>query len=86
MEIRYSGVAREYMRQIRQMSEDEFHHLMGLIILLSADHWPDSREDELGYYGSEIWLPVYEDGDWEIVYRMEDGGEALRVIAVRKVF
>ena len=83
--IRYSSRAREVMQQLRELSEDDFHSLMGLIILLSTDPLPDSGEDELEYFGSEIWMPVYEDEDWKIAYRPEDGGEALRIIAVRKV-
>ena len=83
--IRYSSRVREVMQQLRELSEDEFHSLMGLIILLSTDPLPDSGEDELEYFGSGIWVPVYEGGDWKIAYRLEDGGEALRVIAVRKV-
>ena len=83
--IRYSSRAREVMQQLRELSEDDFHSLMGLIILLSTDPLPDSGEDEWEYFGNEIWMPVYEDGDWEIAYRPEDAGEALRVIAVRKV-
>ncbi len=83
--IRYSSVASKYVRQLRRMSENDFHSLMSVIVLLSADPLPDSGEDKLEYFGSGIWLPVYDDGDWKIAYRMEDNGEALRVIAALKV-
>ena len=83
MEIRYSSMAREYMRQLRQMSEDDFHSLMGLIILLSTSPLTDGYEKKLEYFGGVIWLPVYEDADWKIAYRSEDNREALRIIYIQ---
>lgn len=90
-QIHYSSMARVAMRQVRELSEDDFHSLRGLIILLSIDSIDllsddgVAEEDDLEYFGSGIWLYVYEDMDWLIVYRFENGREIMRVVAVRKV-
>lgn len=84
-QIRYSIMAREYMQRLRELSENDFHSLMGLIILLSTSPQTDDREKYIEYFGSGIWLPVYEDAEWKIAYRPEDGGEALRIIYIQDV-
>ena len=90
MIIRYSSIAAAAMERLRQMDENEYHSLRGLIILLSTDPAPDDEETENKEkikldFGGGIEFPVYIGLDWWIAYRSEDNEEALRVIAVRNV-
>ena len=85
MLIRYSSIATAAMEQLRQMNENEFHSLRGLIILLSTAHSRDDRDKIEMDFGGGLLMLVYMGLDWWIAYRPEDNEEALRIIAVRNV-
>ena len=85
MLIRYSSIAAAAMERLRQMDENEYHSLRGLIILLTTAPLRDDRDKIEMEIGGGLRMLVYMGLDWWIAYRSEDGGEALRVIVVRNV-
>ena len=85
MRIRYSSIAMLVRQRVRDWSEDEFHSLRGLIILLSTAPSTDGDEKKLEYVGNGIELSVYTDLDWRIAYRIEDDGDTLYIIHIQGV-
>ena len=79
MIIRYSSIAIAAMEQIRQMNENEFHSLRGLIILLSTAHSRDDRDKIEMDFGGGLLMLVYMGLDWWIVYQIEDAEETLYI-------
>ena len=82
MIMRYSIVARMAMQQVRDLSENEFHSLRGLVILLSTAPVADDKDKIEMDLGSEMLKLVYMGLDWWIAYEIEDEGETLHVFYI----
>ena len=82
MKMRYSIIARLAMQRLRELSENDFHSLRGLIILLSTDPLSDDRDKIEMDFDSGLQRLVYMGLDWWIAYQSEDDGETLYVIYI----
>ncbi len=84
MEIHYLSEARAVMRQARDRSEDEFHSLRGLIILLSTDPLQDDRDKVELDFDRGLRMLVYMGLDWWIAYQVDAARETLSVVYIDK--
>lgn len=82
MEIHYLSTARAVMRQVRDRSENEFHSLRGLIILLTTAPLRDDRDKIEMDFGGGLRMLVYMGLDWWIAYQVDDAREILRVVYI----
>lgn len=82
MNMRYSITARIDMQQVREWSENEFHSLRGLIILLSTAPLSDDKDKIEMDIGNGVLKLVYMGLDWWIAYEIEDEGETLHVFYI----
>lgn len=82
MEIHYLSTARVIMRQVRDRSENEFHSLQGLIILLTTAPLRDDRDKIEMDFGGGLRMLVYMGLDWWIAYQVDDAREILRVVYI----
>ena len=82
MEIHYLSTARVIMRQVRERSENEFHSLRGLIILLTTAPLRDDRDKIEMDFGGGLRMLVYMGLDWWIAYQVDDAREILRVVYI----
>lgn len=82
MEIHYLSTARVIMRQVRDRSENEFHSLRGLIILLTTAPLRDDRDKIEMDFGGGLRMLVYMGLDWWIAYQVDDAREILRVVYI----
>ena len=82
MEIHYLSAARAVMRQVRDRSENEFHSLRGLIILLTTAPLRDDRDKIEMDFGGGLRMLVYMGLDWWIAYQVDDAREILRVVYI----
>ena len=82
MEIHYSSDARVVMRQARDRSENEFHSLRGLIILLSTAPMQDDRDKVEMDLGRGLRMLVYMGLDWWIAYQVDAAKEILSVVYI----
>ena len=84
MRIRYTDRANMFLRQLRERSEEDFHALNGIIVQLSMMPEVDNETIVRMDFGSGRSAPVYIDGDWWIVYRVDnyEGEDTLVVISI----
>lgn len=81
MQIRYTRRAEIFLNQVRARSEDDFHALNGIIVQLSVMPEVDNENIVQVDFGSGRRTPVYVNGDWWIVYRVdESSGESVLVV------
>lgn len=84
MRISYTNKAEAFLQQIREKSEDAYHSLRGLVVLLSTGLEIGGYKKGLMDSGSGKETPVCAGEDWRIVYRIDghSGEEILRVIVI----
>lgn len=82
MRIRVSEWTRLFLERLREMDEEKYHSLRGLIILLSTAPMTDDRDKIEMDFGSGARMPVYMGLDWWIAYQIEDDEETLYVVYI----